>query len=344
LRDQELPNTPPGRPIQPPVTPRTHRRAEARDANNVLTDSPQRRRRRPVAPAAPLPPPPPPQPIIPQPAGRHLLAPQPLNPSMNVAHSLGPMNLVYLSLLLQIFLIISCPHCHALHWKEEALQNSTCANPKYSMCCSAGAVELPIANDTPEPIRVLLTETHVNANGKVVWTDRTAHFQQNIRSYNNSVAFTSLGAKLDRTITDTMNAAGVYTFRIHGALHHSMGSLLPPPGERPRFAQVYLYDSAEEQLQFRHETHPNLDPEILQLLSTVLRDVNPLVQFWRTARERIADNQQLTIRLTMLDPQQNDPRRYNRPTADEVAVIIVRPEDDNEPFERDIVIQNRDTG
>ena len=155
------------------------------------------------------------------------------------------------------------------------------------MCCSQGTVELPIANDTPEPIRVLLTETRVNANGKVVWSNRTAHFQQNIRSYNNSVAFTSLGAKLDRTITDTMNAAGVYTFRIQGALHHSMGSLLPPPSERPRFVQVYLYDSAEEQLQFRHAIHPNLDLEILQLLTTVLRDINPLVQYWRTARERI---------------------------------------------------------
>jgi hypothetical protein len=100
------------------------------------------------------------------------------------------------------------------------------------MCCSVGAVELPIANDTPEPIRVLLTETHVNANGKVVWTNRTAHFQQYIRSYNNSVAFTSLGAKLDRAITDTLNAVGVYTFRIHDGLYHSMGSLLPPLGEQ----------------------------------------------------------------------------------------------------------------
>jgi hypothetical protein len=202
---------------------------------------------------------------------------------------------------------------------------------------------LPIANDTPEPIRLLLTETRVNANGKKVWTDRTAHFQQHIHSYNNSIAFISLGAKLDRAITDTMNAAGVYTFRIQGALHHSMRSLLSPPGERPRFAQVYLYDSAEEQLQFCHETHPNLNLEILQLLNTILRDVNPLVQYWRTARERIADNPQLTIRLTMLDPQENDPRRYNRPTADDIAVIIVWPGDDNEPFERDIIIQHRDT-
>jgi hypothetical protein len=243
-----------------------------------------------------------------------------------------------------IFLTFSCPHCNALHWKEEGLQKSTRANPKFSMCCSQGTVKLPVANDTPEPIRVLLTETRRNANGKVVWTDRTAHFQQYIRSYNNSVAFTSLGTKLDRAITDTMNAAGVYTFRIQGAFHHSMGSLLPPPGDRPRFAQVYLYDSAEEQLQFRHENHPTLNLDILQLLSTVLGEVNPLVQYWRTARERIVNNPQVTIRLTMLDPQENDPRRYNRPTADEVAVIIVQPEDDNEPFERDIVIQNRHAG
>jgi hypothetical protein len=104
------------------------------------------------------------------------------------------------------------------------------------MCCLNGIVTLPLANDTPEPIRVLLTEARVNTNGKVVWTDRTAHFPQNIRSYNNAVAFTSLGAKLDRAIMDALNAQGIYAFRILGALYHAMGSLLPPPSERPRFA------------------------------------------------------------------------------------------------------------
>src|SRR5947207_7924184 len=158
------------------------------------------------------------------------------------------------------------------------------------MCCSQGAVQLPNSNDTPEPIRVLLTETRVNTNGKVVWTDRTAHFQQNIRSYNNSVSFTSLGTKLDRAITNTMNAVGVYTFQIQGALHHSMGSLLPPSGQRPRFPQVYMFDSAQEQLQFHHETHPHLQLDILQLLSAILQEINPYVQFWRNSAERIAEN------------------------------------------------------
>ena len=141
-------------------------------------------------------------------------------------------------------------------------------------------------------------------------------------------------------MTDTMNAAGVYTFRIQGALHHSMGSFLPP-GERPRFAKVYMFDSAQEQLQFRHETHPNLDLEILQLLSTVLREVNPYVQFWSNAAEGIAENAHLTIRLKMLNPTICDPRRYNRPTADEVAAIIVQPENDDEPLDRLFDIETR---
>ena len=46
----------------------------------------------------------------------------------------------------------------------------------------------------------------------------------------------------------------------------------------------------------------------------------------------------------MLDPRENNLRHYNRPIVDEIAVIIIQSEDDNEPFEIDIVIQNHDTG
>src|SRR5436190_24175859 len=101
-----VPTTPPTEQTLPPITPRTQRRAESRNANNILTDSPHRRRRRPVAPALQPPPPPPPLPRlnIQLPTQRHLLARQPLNPSMNVAHSLGPMNKVYLSTFLIVLL------------------------------------------------------------------------------------------------------------------------------------------------------------------------------------------------------------------------------------------------
>ena len=57
-----------------------------------------------------------------------------------------------------------------------------------------------------------------------------------------------------------------------------------------------MFDSIEEQIQLCRETYPNLYLEILQLLSTVLREVNPDVQFWSNVAERIAENAQLTIR------------------------------------------------
>src|SRR5437762_8620485 len=41
----------------------------------------------------------------------------------------------------------------------------------------------------------------------------------------------------------------------------------------------------------------------------------------------------------MLDTKVRDPRHYNRPTVDEVAAIIVQPENDDEPLDRDIIIQ-----
>ena len=161
--DRHLVNTPTVQQSQPPVTPRTRRRAEIRHANNVLTELPHRRRRRPIGPVEPPPPPPfppvqitrrlaaqqlpaeqvpagrhllarqpleppPPPPFLPVritrrlaaeqvptqqltaqqvharqvparllPARRHLLARQPLDPLMNVAHSLGFMHIAFIS-------------------------------------------------------------------------------------------------------------------------------------------------------------------------------------------------------------------------------------------------------
>lgn len=39
---------------------------------------------------------------------------------------------------------------------------------------------------------------------------------------------------------------GVYSFRAQGAIYHKIGSLLPTPGNRPRFIQLYIYDTDHE--------------------------------------------------------------------------------------------------
>ena len=68
-------------------------------------------------------------------------------------------------------------------------------------------------------------------------------------------------------------------FRIHGSVHHSIGSLLPEEGAAPTFAQLCIYDSDHE-LQNRLGAVPNfrLNPVILSGLQQMLHEHNPFVR------------------------------------------------------------------
>lgn len=56
-------------------------------------------------------------------------------------------------------------------------------------------------------------------------------------------AFTSPGAKVDNKYN---NGCGPPTVRIQGQNCHRIGSLLPPEGQKPKFAQLYIYDTENE--------------------------------------------------------------------------------------------------
>ena len=118
-------------------------------------------------------------------------------------HSLGPMNKV-------------CPHCHALHFDAEKLSTSTRNALKFGMCCLTGQINLPPFPPPPQELLHLFdgTSTH------------SLEFKTNIRRYNATFAFTSLGAKIDHSV---VHGTGPYSFRISGELHHQASALLPPP-------------------------------------------------------------------------------------------------------------------
>jgi hypothetical protein len=141
---------------------------------------------------------------------------------------------------------------------------------------SNGAVTFPITNYAPEPICVLLTDTRVNANGKVVRTEKTA-------TSNGTLAHISMrclsppSVAIERSPIPRMR-------RVSIRFESKVLSITPwKVFFRLLARDLALYkftcfDSVQE-LQFRYETHPNFGLEILQLLSTVLREVNPYVQF-----------------------------------------------------------------
>jgi hypothetical protein len=85
-----------------------------------------------------------------------------------------------------------------------------------------GKVTLPPLAPPPKPLRRLLTRNEADAKD----------FRQCIRSYNNVLAFTFVGANLDTSVAQPNN----YIYRLRGELYHRMGSLLPQPSEVPKLA------------------------------------------------------------------------------------------------------------
>lgn len=95
-------------------------------------------------------------------------------------HSLGSMN-------------HRCNCCGALLWIDERKTGTSTRSPVSTTCCAKGKVSLPPIKELPYPLNMLLTRT-----------DPSAHlFRKNIRSYNSALAFTSMRAKVDHSITGT---------------------------------------------------------------------------------------------------------------------------------------------
>ncbi|XVF61300.1 hypothetical protein PTKIN_Ptkin08bG0119300 [Pterospermum kingtungense] len=131
--------------------------------------------------------------------------------------------------------IHKCTFCGAQMWFEERLvRTSTSSNLRFSLCCLEGKVWLPLYKETPVPLNSLL-----DYNGGV----KAKSFRDNIRMYNSMFQFTSIGGKIDNEIN---RRPGPYVFRLCGQNHHKIGSLLPVDGETPKFAQFYIYDTANE--------------------------------------------------------------------------------------------------
>ncbi len=116
-----------------------------------------------------------------------------------------------------------CGFCSAKMWIKERSAKSTNNNPQFSLCCENGKVLLLNLPATPQEMEVLLTNKESSA----------VKFRDQIRMYNSVLAFTSLGAKVDESVTRGPRS---YSFRIQSELYHKIGSLCPVEGQRPQFA------------------------------------------------------------------------------------------------------------
>nr|XP_025876435.1 uncharacterized protein LOC112936582 [Oryza sativa Japonica Group] len=209
-----------------------------------------------------------------------------------------------------------CQHCHALMWHAERSLHSTVKQPSFGLCCKQGKVALPPLKEQPPYLTSLLTRDG----------GRSTNYQQNIRSYNSMFAFTSMGGTVDRKIN---NGHGPYIFRLNGQNHHHIGTLLPEGSNKPRFQQLYVYDT-ENEIENRIEASKSgasnapLDQKTIASLLKMLDENNTLAQTFRMARDRFKEDDYHNYTLRLLDNRDQDGRQDNMPSASEVALLIVK--------------------
>ncbi|KAI3507904.1 hypothetical protein L1887_22900 [Cichorium endivia] len=230
---------------------------------------------------------------------------------------------------------IICFVCKAKLWRAEASRCKKTPNKSYSICCGNGKVELPNLKQAPPTYEYLFR----------LVDSKSKYFMKNIRHYNSMFSFTSMGGKVDSSIN---KGKGPYIFRLSGQNYHRMGCLLPANGMKPKFSQLYIYDTENEnsnrQRSFRcpedasTSTSASTDIEIIQYLKQMLDSNNELVKCFRMVKDYFHENPNLDVKLRIIGKRIQDGRTYNLPTASEVATLIVG--DIGDSFEkRDIIVQ-----
>ncbi|XP_024976216.1 uncharacterized protein LOC112514116 [Cynara cardunculus var. scolymus] len=235
---------------------------------------------------------------------------------------------------------VICECCDAKLWKDEALREKKCGMKTiYSLCCLHGKVQLPKKKE--------MGTSYVNRFRCA--DSKSKYFMKNIRRNNSMFSFTSMGGKYDTSI-NSGNAP--YIYRLNGQNYHRMGSLLPPDGRKPKFSQLYIYDTKNE-VSNRHSSFSekqeasasnsdSLDIEIIQYLKNILDAKNVLVKSCRIARDCFDCYLDVKLKLRLIGKREKDGRTYNLPTASEVAALIVG--DDGGTIEKSDIIVQYQTG
>ncbi|SGY53294.1 BQ5605_C006g03744 [Microbotryum silenes-dioicae] len=272
------------------------------------------------------------------------MALRPLPEGAYSRHDLGPMDLL-------------CPKCSAFHWDFERLGGRQ--NSEFRSCCDDGKVELPKIRKPPNTLLELLTgdgqgmldimplffgAVHLTKTPCTVCIVEKL-FRERILAFNENLAMASFGTSQDYGM---IGAGGPPSFYLSGNVYHRMGTLAPAQGSNPVFAQI-LFVAPSERINARIRFNgPSSDDEqqlvtayrqTLPRLDEMMLQENRRAQQFLTAREFINHEDAHAYQLSLLAPRNRDPRRYNLPTQDEVAVILPGDETEHRLSYREIVVR-----
>ena len=150
-------------------------------------------------------------------------------------------------------------------------------------------------------------------------------------------------ASWNATVTEHAGR-GPRVVTIHGQAYHLTAAQEAPEGYPPQYAQLYILDTNDAlQQRVNDPRNENLQANVIQLLLDELMAVNPYARQYQNMgqvlqRERrlaAANNQPVPpIRMVIAKRPFQD-RRYDNPTATEIAAVYVGNDDGGAPSPAD---------
>lgn len=190
-----------------------------------------------------------------------------------------------------------------------------------AFCCRNGLIKIHMPS-VPDELRRLFT-SQVDMDAK--------YFRKNIRYFNSHFSFATLGVKIDRKVANAAGT-GVYTFRIQGQVYHKLDQL-SDGNNGPRHMQLYFYDT-DYDIQHRVKRSPHLDVGLMRNILDILGN-NPYVTTFRMlGGVKNLDEYKIELNTNI----EVDQRRYNAPTAGQVAAIWMDGTDPKHMFERSVMV------
>jgi hypothetical protein len=144
------------------------------------------------------------------------------------------------------------------------------------------------------------------------------------------VSFTSLGF----TLSDIAKSIpGSPVFCIQGGLSHDIGSIIPQEGQSPHFAQIFVVgQGGMREAQYRRQValgpkasgqlQAHFDAKIILQLQTFMYKHNPYAQLFRHTAEIMKEGQPVSMVLRTIENDSLDLNRYNRPTREDVGIVV----------------------
>ncbi|XP_050908754.1 uncharacterized protein LOC127122459 [Lathyrus oleraceus] len=191
---------------------------------------------------------------------------------------------------------ITCRHYNARLFHHESR----------GMCCIGGKVSFSRVNAPIELQQLFLDDL---AERK--------HVRQHIRSYNHVLSFTSIGVHVNKNIL--ASGRGIYTFRAQGAFYHNIGGFYLNEGVRPRFLQLYTYDTDNE-------------------LHNRMQEIYSCTKMFK----QLSLLPNISECSLILKECPSNHHQYNLPIAEQVATIIVGCDADSMEYGRDINVIRHD--